>query len=65
MVKLLPYSCDMNPVKLAWSNTKNYVHKNNMMGLKWLVIVTAEGAVTITQKTGKVTSCMWKTDQQY
>jgi hypothetical protein len=42
----------MCPVKLAWFNTKNYVCENNMTGLKWLIIVTAEG-VTATQKTGK------------
>lgn len=65
MVKLLPYSCDMNPIKCAWSDIKNYVHKNNMMGLKWLIILTAKGVVSMTQKTGKVTSGMWETEQQY
>jgi hypothetical protein len=40
----------MNPVKLAWSNTKNNVHKNNMVGLKWLTVLTAEGVVTMTER---------------
>jgi hypothetical protein len=55
----------MYPVKLAWFNTKNYVHKNNMTGLKWLIIVTAEGVLTVTKKTEKDTSGLWKTEQQY
>jgi cell division protein FtsL len=55
----------MNPVKLAWPNTKNCVRENSMTALKWLIILTAEGVVTMTQKTRKVTSGMWKTEKQY
>jgi len=30
-----------------------------------LIILTAEGVVTVTWKTGNITSGMWKTEQQY
>jgi hypothetical protein len=53
----------MNPVELAWSNTKNYVHENDMTGLKWLIILTVEGVVTMAEKTEKVSSGLWKAEQ--